>query len=63
VTPDDRRDERERRAAEAMSAIQRGADPAAEAFKLASAYSEEQEGRLAAWWRRRRERREGRTGA
>jgi cytochrome c553 len=50
----DRRHERERRAEDAMSAIQQGANPAEEAFRLASAFSEEQEGRLAAWWRRRR---------
>jgi hypothetical protein len=52
VTSDDRRDERERRAEEAMAAIQRGANPAEEAFRLAEAFSTEQEGRFAAWWRR-----------
>jgi hypothetical protein len=55
VERDERRFMRQRRADAALEAIQQGADPVAEAFRLANDYSDEQAGRFTSWWRRRRE--------
>jgi len=48
------RDEQQRRALEAIRAIQEGADPAAEALRLANAYTDEQTTRLLSRFRRKR---------
>jgi hypothetical protein len=56
VERDERRFLRQRRADAALEAIRQGADPVAEAFRLANDYSDEQSGRLTSWWRRRRDR-------
>jgi hypothetical protein len=56
VERDERRFLRQRKADAALEAIQHGADPVAEAFRLANEYSDEQSGRVGSWWRRLRRR-------
>ncbi len=45
-------DENEKRALEAIAAVNAGANPTAEAFTLSNEFTDRQTARLAAWWRR-----------
>ena len=45
-------DENEKRALEAIAAVNAGANPTQEAFTLSNEFTDRQTARLTAWWRR-----------